>query len=262
MASNDLPFQTHIAEIDGLLQILPDLSEFEAEKLRTLIDDKVGNLPQVRVQDRSITQVKALERLVALRKTLVWRSFDDVHINSIIAQEIMGSPAQEPQKKILPPNQSESTVHFWLRYIMMPTGHCLTYDPWFQRHLALDVAHDIFNIVDRYKRYHNKWSPFTFDKPDIKCIVYSGNKLCLVPYINDVKDSLKIKPILVEMAYPKAAREFLDVMRMGECDCVPVDSATLEKMWAQARDAYDIAWEERDVAVDESSATRLRALER
>ena len=98
MTSNVSSFQAHIAEIDGLLQVLPDLPESEANDLKTLIGDKIGSLPQVRAQDRSLPQAKALEGLVALRKTLIWRSFDVVHINSIIAQEIRGWPTQKSEK--------------------------------------------------------------------------------------------------------------------------------------------------------------------
>ena len=98
MTFNSSSFQMYIGEIDGLLQVLPDLPEPEASDLKTLIGDKVGDLPRVRAQDRSLTQAQALEVLIALRKTLIWRSFDTVHINSIIAQEILGWPAQKSEK--------------------------------------------------------------------------------------------------------------------------------------------------------------------
>ena len=98
MTSNDSPFQAYITEIDGLLQVMPELPEPEASDLKTLVGDKIGSLPQVRAQDRSLAQAKALEELVTLRKSLIWRSFDTVHIDSIIAQEIRGWPAWKSEK--------------------------------------------------------------------------------------------------------------------------------------------------------------------
>lgn len=98
MTSNDSVFQAYIAEIEGLLQVLPELPEPEARDLKTLIGDKIGGLPQIRAQDRSLAQAKAMEGLAALRKTLIWRSFDTVHIDSIIALEIRGWPAQKSEK--------------------------------------------------------------------------------------------------------------------------------------------------------------------
>ncbi|KAL8823940.1 MAG: hypothetical protein Q9191_005424 [Dirinaria sp. TL-2023a] len=98
MTSNDSSFQAYIAETEALLQILPELPEPEARDLKTLIGDKIGSLPQIRAQDRSLAQAKAMEGLVALRKTLIWRNFDTVHIDSIIAQEIRGWPAHKSEK--------------------------------------------------------------------------------------------------------------------------------------------------------------------
>ena len=108
---------------------------------------------------------------------------------------------------------------------MMPTGHSLTADSNLQPlFLTLDAPHNVFVILDRDKIYKNEWSPFTFQKTHIKCIVYSGAKCCLVPDIDDVKDKFKINPFLVEMASPKAAEDLLGVMKMGHCDCVGVET--------------------------------------
>lgn len=165
--------------------------------------------------------------------------------------------------KIPPPNQSESSTYFPLKSIVMPTDDSLTADsnlePLF---LALDAPHSVFIIVNHDKYYNNEWSLFTFKKSYIKCVVYSGAKFCLVPDIDDVNDPFKINPLLVEMASPKAAADLLDMMKMGQCDCVGVETVTLEEMWVHAREDYEGVDKREEMISEESIASRLKALER
>ena len=78
--------------------------------------------------------------------------------------------------------------------------------------------------MDAEKQYKNEWSPFTFQKNHIQCVVYSDNRFCLVPDVDDVKDNFKVNLILLEMASQEAAQDLLHVMKQGECDCVGVET--------------------------------------